>query len=1145
MARVAVRFDGVSTGAKKAAAETRGAIKGVRQEAGLTDKAVGRLGSSLKSALVIGTKAGALGVGALAGSVAFAGFKFDDLRQRSQIAFATMLQSGTKAKSFLDDLAKFAAKTPFEFPDLIRSSQRLLAMGVAANKIIPVMTDVGNAVAAMGGDPQAMEATVRAIGQVQAKGRLMAEEMLQLNEAGTFSWRGLAREIGTSVPKAMELVTKGAVTSAAFLEAFQRNSQRRFAGMMEQQSHTFAGLWSTIKDTFAQISGKVMQPFFDLTTRGFQKLVDITSTPEFTAGVDRFAASLQKKVGGAARDVVDFFRDNWGQIKDDLFSLGTTAKNVAKDVKAVATAAHNVATAIGGWDNVIKVALAAAVVSKVSAFAASLAAAKGSATGLSVAMTSLSKLGAIALAVDLSRGGDSLAWKIVSGAFNAGQSSADFVGLDGQLGVQGRAGGGGATGVQTSLTDKTRRWLSSPGVHFLSGNGGSVQVIGPAGDVFHTFSAGDNSLLANAARERARMGVEVQRSEAEQSAVGMSVAGASGATRKVLSYAAKYGAGSGITYTWGGVSPQTGFDCSGFIYAAYKAAGVSIPRTSDTQFYDEHAEDTTGREEAGDGVYFQGSNSGANAGRPPRHCGIYIGNDRYVEYFSGGQPAKVATLSQASGYMGARRWVKIVSKADAGVDPLSPSDAPIKLGAGKGATKKVAIPTGSKLLPIDVRTAIARAARTARTSDDLTAYEDAADNLRGQLRKKGLGGKQRLAIEEELSTIQKKINSIKTNQYEDKMKAIAAATKKRLAEARKAVEEARQAFEQAYGRLAERALDAFDRETKKRLDKVDDDLKARLAGIESGRATLTPEEVALAAFQASRQAADDARRRAELSAAVGAAETPEERAKALEDQAQFELDLEERTLREAADTARKAVDDRAQADQQAAQDAAETLRQQVQDERAIERQNFQDRLDDLEVFLADRHGSVAGANELLLGLMEEFGLKPEWFTSGRGAGEAWVKGLTAAMGEVQAKVTDLGSAAEGLQVSIDTGAGGVVSVDSDYAEAHGLTPQAYAAQSGRYNALANYYKNLPRRARGGKLPGQYVGAEDMTLYRGTPGETVIDRRLTDALEAVFVRGGGMAQAGDVYLDGQKVGRIIAQPVQSEQARSISYRSSRA
>ena len=262
-----------------------------RTVAGLKGRSEGifcALGGIGKTAL-LGAGAGLLGLG---GALGVVGFGFNNLKQQAQLAFETMLGSGEKAKTFLDDLQKFAATTPFEFPELIRASQKLLAFGFQADQVRPVLTAVGDAVAGMGGDPQIMEATIRSIGQVRAKGRLMAEEMMQFAEAGTFSWTALAKQLGVSVPDAMEEVRKGAVTTDRFLTAFVAHSQQNFGGLMEKQSHTFGGLLSTIKDTFSQVSGTVMAPFFKMATGGMQKLVDLTSSPEFMAGVQRFAETL-------------------------------------------------------------------------------------------------------------------------------------------------------------------------------------------------------------------------------------------------------------------------------------------------------------------------------------------------------------------------------------------------------------------------------------------------------------------------------------------------------------------------------------------------------------------------------------------------------------------------------------------------------------------------------------------------------------------------------------------------------------------------------------------------------------------------------------------------------------------------------------
>ena len=47
--------------------------------------------------------------------------------------------------------------------------------------------------------------------------------------------------------------------------------------------------------------------------------------------------------------------------------------------------------------------------------------------------------------------------------------------------------------------------------------------------------------------------------------------------RKVVAYARHQ---VGAPYSWGGTSPNAGFDCSGLVYAAYRSIGREIPRSS-------------------------------------------------------------------------------------------------------------------------------------------------------------------------------------------------------------------------------------------------------------------------------------------------------------------------------------------------------------------------------------------------------------------------------------------------------------------------------------------------------------------------------------------------------------------------------------
>ena len=96
------------------------------------------------------------------------------------------------------------------------------------------------------------------------------------------------------------------------------------------------------------------------------------------------------------------------------------------------------------------------------------------------------------------------------------------------------------------------------------------------------------------------------------------------AVEAIIAYARRQ---IGKPYIWGGTGP-TGYDCSGIVYMAYKAAGVTIPRTTFEQWpFGVHV--PTGQEQPGDLVFF--SSGPGNAPDRPGHVALVIGGGQAIE----------------------------------------------------------------------------------------------------------------------------------------------------------------------------------------------------------------------------------------------------------------------------------------------------------------------------------------------------------------------------------------------------------------------------------------------------------------------------------------------------------------------------------
>jgi cell wall-associated NlpC family hydrolase len=107
----------------------------------------------------------------------------------------------------------------------------------------------------------------------------------------------------------------------------------------------------------------------------------------------------------------------------------------------------------------------------------------------------------------------------------------------------------------------------------------------------------------------------------------------------------------GKPYLWGGTGPDA-FDCSGLVMAAYRSAGVMIPRTSEIQ-WTWGPRITASQVQPGDLVFFAGSDGTVQS---PGHVGLVIGGGKMIEAFATGFPIRIAPYSgrQAVGFT--RPW---------------------------------------------------------------------------------------------------------------------------------------------------------------------------------------------------------------------------------------------------------------------------------------------------------------------------------------------------------------------------------------------------------------------------------------------------------------------------------------------------------
>lgn len=194
--------------------------------------------------------------------------------QQLEIAFETMLRSGTKSKALMDQLVVTAAKTPFDLQGIASSTKQMLAYGSSVENVVDEIVMLGNVASGVGAP---LGEIAYLYGTLRAQGRAYAVDIRQFAGRGILIYEELAKVIGVSKDEVSALITEGKVGFAEVEQAFKNmtSSSGVYYNLMQEQSKSLTGMISNLGDAWDSALNKIGQENQDVFATGIQGAITL------------------------------------------------------------------------------------------------------------------------------------------------------------------------------------------------------------------------------------------------------------------------------------------------------------------------------------------------------------------------------------------------------------------------------------------------------------------------------------------------------------------------------------------------------------------------------------------------------------------------------------------------------------------------------------------------------------------------------------------------------------------------------------------------------------------------------------------------------------------------------------------------------
>jgi tape measure domain-containing protein len=229
-----------------------------------------------------------------------------------------MAQAEGQAQRLLGWTQRLAIESPFTQEGVASAFRMAQAYGFvseSANKTVVSAKRLTEAVidyaAASGRGEEVMSRVALALGQIQAKGRLQGDEMLQLTEAGINVRDILARAFKTTTDEVIRMSEKGLIPANKAVLAIVEGLEKDFGGAAQNSANTLEGLQASLSDIVQVMQRRATAPVFDVYKAQLKSFVDYLQSPEVGAKIDMLAAqgkAFAENVAGIIQGAMPSFQ---------------------------------------------------------------------------------------------------------------------------------------------------------------------------------------------------------------------------------------------------------------------------------------------------------------------------------------------------------------------------------------------------------------------------------------------------------------------------------------------------------------------------------------------------------------------------------------------------------------------------------------------------------------------------------------------------------------------------------------------------------------------------------------------------------------------------------------------------------------------